>query len=178
MLAYHGLRGEGRMSRRRFGPGPGSTFAGIARSIRKVRRWKGGFDNAVIASLGTDVRSLVSPADYEQSTTLEPSGVTFAGGPVSLCVTTDVVPMHFAYAIIVADNDEVLNTTINDSYLTDEDVLWSGCGTCSLETPFHVDFRIKTARKLHNDRIVFLLDNNTAAAGVFSLVSRLMMLGG
>jgi len=163
---------------RRFGPGKHGTFGVVARSIRKTRRWKGEFNNGVITSLGANVFTILTPADYEQSTALEPSGVTLSGGVVSLCVTTDVVPMHFSYALIIANFDETLSTTINNAYLTDEDVLWSGCGVASLETGFHIDFRMKAARKLHNDRVVFLLDNNTAAVGVFTLISRLMCLGG
>ena len=166
------------MGKRRFGPGRGSTFEGVAKAIRKTRRWKGEFNNGVIPSLGANTFTILTPADYEQSTTLEPSGVTVSGGVFGLCVTTDVVPMHFMYGFAVVDLDQVFSTTINSAWLTDEDVLWAGCGVCSLETPFHTEFRMKSARKLHNDRIIFVLDNNSAAAGVFSLSSRIMCLGG
>jgi len=164
---------------KRFGPGRHSTFSRVARTVKRSRRWRGTFQNGVLPSLGGFIVTLLVPSDYEQSPALEPSGVTVAGGPITLCITTDTaVPLSFAYAVGVFDLNETVPPNVDTTTLTDEDILFSGCGVAEQGGPFIKDFKIAVARKLHNDRVMFIIDNNAATAGVLTVTSRLMCLGG
>jgi len=169
---------EGKLMGRKFGPGPGGTFGVVARSIRKIRRWKGFATNGTVAAVGNVSKTLLAPVDYEQSTTLEPSGVTMGGIRLSLSFQSDLLPMFGTFMIYKLDNDETAQSGVTTLNLTDEDVIWSGSWATTIETPCYFSVHTKTMRKLHNDKINIVIKNNSGSAGVYDLISRVMVLGG
>jgi len=150
----------------------------VARSIRKARRWKGEFNNGIVTSLGLNEVAILAPADYEQSTTLEPSGVTMGACHLQCAIEADTASLHIGFMLYVVDNDEALSGGVTSVKLTDEDVIWAGAQVATPEHPALFTLDTKSMRKLHNDRLVFVIDNNTAGTGIFTCVSRVMVLGG
>ena len=159
--------------------GKGSTFAGVARAVKRVRRWRGTQSTDIIASLGTLNKTLLAPADYEQSTSLEPSGVTVATVRGSFSIQADTaVAIAGAWCLGVYDLGETKPSSVGTVVLTDEDILAAGTFCASPEHCFHYEFHVKTLRKLHNDQVVLTIDNNIAGTGIMQLVSRVLVLGG
>jgi len=163
----------------RFGRGKHGTFGVVAASIRKARRWRGTQSSDIVAVLSTFNKTLLTPSDYEQSTALEPSGVTMIAIRGGICIQADTAtPSAGSWLLSVHDLSEPLPTSIGTTVLTDEDVLAAGTWCTSAETPFQLEFNVKTARKLHNDRVVLSIDNNTAGTAVMQMVTRVLCLGG
>ena len=160
--------------------GKGSGFALVQRAVKRARRWRGNQNNQVLPALASIDVTLLAPADYEQSTTLEPSGVTMGGIRGAIAINADVasLPLQGAWYIIVVDQGETIPATVDSVTLTDEDVLVCGAFSATVETPWIYELNVKVLRKLHNDRLILTVDSNTGGTGIVQTVTRTMCLGG
>jgi len=164
----------------RFGPGKHSTFAGVARAVKRARRWKGTELSGTLAALTLTNQTIFAPVDYEQSATLEAAGSTLATVVGSFTLSSDIVgvPSFGNWMLAMYDLNEALPTTIDTIALTDEDVLAAGTFGMELTSPMTINVKVKTLRRLKNTRMVLTFGNTSAGAMTFKIGLRSLILGG
>lgn len=172
----------------------------IRRSIRRAfraRRWTSQLDqltlvtnDPTIANAGFYAALLVQVGDYEQSPTLEPSGVTLARirGGISLCPRIIGNQALFAWLFIVVIDEDApvpiggeFDPSIAQNAI-DEDVLW--WRSCAFSTDRHrcdLEWDIRAKRKLRASDVALVIRVN-GFSGTDSVNitynSRALLLGG
>jgi len=159
----------------------GSTFGHVMRrsvSTRAKRRWQGFQQSVALVGLTQFAGTIVAPNAYAQGT-ME-SRTTFGGGIISFSYRMDAAqaPGQGAWAVYVLDNEETIPGSIVTTSLTQDDVLAAGTFAASVESPFTLMHRIRSKRKLENDRIIFAINSKVATNGVLDVICRFLLIGG
>jgi len=152
----------------------------------RARRWTANLNSTNLTVATQTDTELVSIADYLQSSTLEPSGVTLARirGNISFGLESIAADGDIFWGIAVCDEDEGLGAVNLASTAIGKDMLAWGSIALSSATaaqvqPVQIPIDIKAMRKLKRDK-VFCSAICTGAGNVIRFVYslRALLIGG
>lgn len=107
----------------------------------------------------TDATAILVPADYEQSATMEQSGVTLVRvrGEVNLRATV-IGGLAFLGLYVVSELSPV-NNPVTFAGFIDSQCLWRDSVMVPVDTSRHIAIDVKAQRKLKDDQVVFAISS-------------------
>lgn len=160
------------MARRRF---RGSTRKGSRLPVR----WTGDLLLAedTVAAAATDANAIVVPADYEQSTTMEQSGVTLLRIRGTVLLRATVTGALAYMAIFAVHENAPINNPNTLAGFIDSNCLWRSVTMVPTDTVHRLELDVKAQRRLQDDQLVFAI-SAVAQTVTYSFGLRCLLRGG
>lgn len=159
--------------RRRRGRSSGRSSQSIA------RRWtgEGQIAETTRTAPGVDFTEIVASTDYEQSATMEQSGVLLTRIRGHLAMRATIIGgLAFVAIMVIGDTETPPAPSAFDS-LRHSELLWRWSGMVGTTEPRIIEIDVKAKRRLDDDRVVMVIE----AIGqtlIYQWVARALLIGG
>lgn len=130
-----------------------------------------------VAAGATDANAIVVPPDYEQSTTMEQSGVTLLRIRGTVLLRATVVGALAYMAIYSVHENAPVNNPNTLAGFIDSNCLWRSLVMVPIDRPMRIELDVKAQRRLQDDQLVFAI-SAVAQTVTYSFGLRCLLRGG